>query len=343
MNTAKAINTQEAFSLTMKNCSLLCSILVVFIHSYNVAVYNISANSCVYWLEEIVSQCIARGAVPFFFVSSAFFLYSKEKSVLSVYKSRFKSILLPYLLWNIIYMFFFTVLNKLSLSDGGMDKINVANILEGIFLYKYHYPYWFMFYLIIFTLLYPVIKLIICKNKLVCFLGLASLLVLYLFNVFSRSAIECLIYYYLGAMFGFHYKEKIKKLATTKTQYKLFALAAFVLIETALFVVSNIYEINVSLIKNIIMVLSLFLVSSLLKLKIPQFLLNLSFMIYSIHPIVLEAIEKIVFIVCPHNDLWALIGYIVAPIVSVVIIVGICVLLKKILPSLYMLLNGNRK
>ena len=343
MNTIAAVSSQRAFSLTMKNCSFLCSILVIFIHSYNIVTYNISTNSSVYWFEEVVSQCIARGAVPFFFISSAFFLYQRQKDIISVYKSRFKSIVLPYLLWNVIYMLFFSVLKKLSLSNAGMDKINITNILEGIFLYKYNYAYWFMFYLILFTLLYPVIRQIICRNKLVCFLGFALLLVFYLFKIINHDIIEHLIYYYLGAILGYHYKESAEKIVMIRTRNKVLILMTLFIIGAALFVASNIYSINITLIKSVIMTLLLFFISSLQKIKIPYFLLGLSFMIYSMHPIILEIIEKIIFIVCPHNIFWAATDYVIAPIVSVFIIVALCILMKKICPTVYGLLNGNRK
>ncbi len=347
MNVVLKEDTKKTFSGAMRTCSFICSVLVVFIHSYNISSYNISTNSVVFWFEEIISQFIARGAVPFFFISSAFFLYQREKDVLTVYRSRYKSLVLPYLLWNTIYMIFFGVLTKLSLSDAGMDRITVTNILKGIFLFDYNYTYWFMFHLILFTLLYPIIKQIICRNKIVCALFFLTLLGGYFFSVINgdmkdNDIIESLVYYYLGAIIGYYYKDKTEKIVAVQTKQKILILSILTIMGGVAFVASNIYDVNVTLIRNLIMVLFLFFVSSLQKVKIHSFLLGLSFMIYSMHPIILETIEKIVFIVCPHTAFFATVDYIIAPIVSVVIILCVCALLKKVLPAIYRLLNGNR-
>lgn len=66
-------------------------------------------------------------------------------------------------------------------------------------------------------------------------------------------------------------------------------------------------------------------------------------MIYSMHPMILETIETAIYLIFPHNDLWAAIDYVMAPVASLAIIVGVCALLKKTLPSFYVILNGNRK
>lgn len=347
MNIVRKEDISKTFSDTMKRCSFICSILVVFIHAYNISLYNISDNSIIFWFEEIISQFIARGAVPFFFVSSAFFLYQRPKEVLIVYKSRFKSLVIPYLLWNIIYMLLFGVLAKLSLSDAGMDEITVTNILKGVFLFEYNYTYWFMLHLILFTLLYPVIKQIIFRNKIVCALCFSVLLGLYFFSIINdklkdNDIIESFIYYYLGAIIGYYYRDKTEKIVAIQTKQKVIMFSILFLLGVALFFASNIYNINVTLVRNLIMVLFLFLLSSLPKIKIHSFLLGLSFMIYSMHPIILEAIEKVVFIILPHNAFFATVDYIIAPVVCVVIILCVCALLKKMLPAIYRLLNGNR-
>ena len=66
------MDAKKHFSATMSTCNIICAILVIFIHAYNITVYECS-NSFVFWLEQIISQGIAKGAVPFFFMSSAFF------------------------------------------------------------------------------------------------------------------------------------------------------------------------------------------------------------------------------------------------------------------------------
>ena len=65
------------WSRNIKTLSVICAILIVFIHTYNTEQYSIESGPT-YWLEIIISQNICRIAVPFFFISSAFLLYKKH-------------------------------------------------------------------------------------------------------------------------------------------------------------------------------------------------------------------------------------------------------------------------
>lgn len=342
MSTITVADSTQTFSRAMKNCSFMCSVLVILIHTYNLEVYKIGPDAIIYWIESLVTQNITTCAVPFFFMSSAFFLYQKVREISSVYKSRFKSIVLPYLLWNALYMVALSFLKSLSLSNVGMDRINIMDILKGIFLYQYNYVYWFMFYLILFTLLYPVIKQLVYRNKLICFSCLAILLAVRFFNIINHNILTSFIYYYLGAIGGCYYKERIEKI-TTMHKKKNVAIIVLFIVNLALGMVTRVSNINISIINNLVTIVLLLLISSLPKVTFPKFLLGLSFMIYSMHSIILECVEKIIFIVFPHNALWATIDYFLAPIITLMIVVACCVVMKKICPRLYGILNGNRK
>lgn len=341
MGTISVADSKKAFSQTMKKCSFVCSILVIFIHAYNLEVYKIGSDSIAYWIERFFSNFTAC-AVPFFFMSSAFFLYQKERKTGSVYKSRFKSIVLPYLWWNTLYMIGFSVLKKLSLSNVGLDGINIIDILKGIFLYKYNYVYWFMFSLILFTFLYPVIKQVIGRNRFICFSVLAILLVIDFFKIVNHNIVNSFVYYYIGAVAGHYYTEQLEKIATMHPNKKV-ACIVFCIFGFALSLVANMFHINITIIGNLAVILLLLIVLSVPRFKIPPFLLGLSFMIYSLHSILLECVEKIIYIVFPHNALWAMIDYFTAPAITFVMIVGLCAAMKKICPHLYEMLNGYRK
>lgn len=341
MNTIPIVASKKAFSQTIKKCSFVCSIFVIFIHTYNLEVYKLGSDSIIYWIERFFENLTAC-AVPFFFMSSAFFLYQRERKTVSVYKSRFQSLVLPYFLWNTLYMIAFSILKKLSLSGDGLDSINIIDILKGIFLYKYNYAYWFMFSLILFTLLYPVIKQIIGRNRFVCFSVLAILLANDYFNIINNNIIKFFVYYYIGAIGGCYYTEQVEKIATIPPKKKV-TIIVFCIFGFALSVAANTFNINISVLGNLAVILSLLIVLSVLKFKIPPLLLGLSFMIYSMHSIILECVEKIIYIVFPHNALWATIDYFTAPVITLTIIVGLCTAMRKICPRLYEILNGNRK
>lgn len=341
MNIVSIDDSKKVFSQTMRKCSFVCSILVVFIHTYNLEVYKIGTDSIIYWVERFFANFTAC-AVPFFFMSSAFFLYQKEQKTVSVYKSRFKSIVLPYILWNTLYMIAFSVLKRLSLSNVGLNGLNIIDILKGIFLYKYNYVYWFMFSLILFTLFYPIIKQVVSRNRLVCFFVLAILLVIDFCNIINHNIINSFVYYYIGAIGGCYFSKQIEKIVTIHSKKKAVITVSCIFV-FALSVAANAFDINIRLFGNLATILFLLIMLMNPKFKISSFLLGLSFMIYSMHSILLECVEKIVYIVFPHNALWAAIDYFTAPIITLTIIVSLCTVMKKICPRFYEILNGNRK
>ena len=96
--------------------SFFSSLLVIFIHAFNLNTYGIDkSNPIVYWIEMIISQDIGLLAVPMFFVISGFLFFrtvSDYGSITVKQKKRIKTLLIPYLLWTTIYMLFFFVLTN---------------------------------------------------------------------------------------------------------------------------------------------------------------------------------------------------------------------------------------
>ena len=344
----KMIHTKHAksFSGTMVVCSTICAFLVLLIHSYNVPIYTDVTNPIVYWMQESVVHGIAAAAVPFFFMSSAFFLYSKSKSVKEVYISRFKSLVIPYLLWNTLSMICFTILKSLHLTSVGLDQFSITGILGGVFLHDYLAPYWYMLYLIVMVAIYPLLRWIISRNKIVCLAFLAILILAHIFVTYSPSIridySGSIVYYYIGAILGYYYKDEVEKIPQLPQKRIFLFLATLLPIGILLFFVCNVWDIHLDFLRDIVSV-SLIVLSVIgLNLQTPKFLVGLSFMIYSSHFIILESVEEVFYRLFPHNGLWMMVDFFVAPLITLGIITVACHLLKKVCPKVYMILNGNR-
>lgn len=333
------LNTKQRFSAAMTTCSILSAILVVWIHAYNVEVYS-DTNRVLFWIQEVLSQGVARGAVPFFLMSSAFFLYSKDKKVADVYGSRAKSVLVPYLLWNTVYMVVFAVLRRLSLTNTGMDVITVGNVVEGIFLHKYNYAYWFMRDLILLIALYPLIRWLLRRGKVVSFLVFGGLCVAIAFNVgFVKSG----VYYFIGAVFGHHYSDFVQSVVNAEKKKQVGIICGLLLLSSVLFGVWYIDKwFWVAVLRDLSTAFLMFFTVVCFNVRIGGGFAALSFMIYSIHPLLLEMVEKVIYLFFPHNDLWMMVDYVAAPIVCLGLVVGLCLLWKKLLPSVYKVFNGGR-
>src|SRR5690242_11245593 len=101
----------DNLSEKLRALSLVAVVLVVFIHSHNEEVKFASGKivgnqeSWVLFIENFVSKGIARIAAPIFFmISGLLFFLSYDftlNGIVSKFKSRFKSLVIPYLIWSV--------------------------------------------------------------------------------------------------------------------------------------------------------------------------------------------------------------------------------------------------
>lgn len=334
----------------MSVMSFVSAVLVTLIHSYNVVTYEIGG--IIYWIETFVLN-IARLAVPFFFMSSAYFLYRKEKiPVRKLYRNKFKSIVIPYLIWNTVYMVFFTVLQKFSLTNAGMKDITFVNILKGIFLYESNLAFWFMYKLIIFILLYPFILRVISINKRVAIGIITTILIAFIifgdpinWVGYKILSLEALFYYLLGAFLGRYYREEIENTYKMSGMKRNAIIITGIVISQTIFVMIEVFKIeqvkNLIIIRNTAMIVSLFLILDYFSLKKVKKNQNLTFMIYCMHQMFLESLEKIVYIVLPKTEIVALADYFLAPMFVILMIWLISLIMKKF-PKISAVLYGGR-
>lgn len=334
-------NAKQYFSIAMSTCSILSALLVVWIHAYNIEVYG-GEESPFFWVQEVISQGVARGGVPFFLMSSAFFLYSKEKTTKEVYWSRARSVLLPYLIWNVIYMVVYAVLQRFGVTSSGMDQITLSNVLQGLFLHKYNYAFWFMRDLVVLIFFYPLIRWILRRGKVASYAALAVLLVVYCCGV---EWLESSFYYFIGAILGSHYREKVESIVNLKKTWQIGITVGLFCVVSLFFWLRNICKIDsteLTMIRDLFMAFFMVFFVVTCHIRTTGFLAGLSFMMYCIHPLLLEMIEKTIYLCMPHNNLWMMLDYIFAPVLCILIIIGVCALWKRWLPAVYKLLNGGR-
>ncbi|MEF9935019.1 MAG: acyltransferase [Clostridium sp.] len=136
---------------------------VVLQHSLASFIYEPSVNT----YQGIISAFILnslRFAVPIFVFMTGFSLYYTDKGqgYFEFIRKRFKQIILPYMIWTLIYdilMFFIMGRYDLSLKDLVFQYFNYVLTGTGF------YHLWYMAMIIQFYIIYPVFKLIINKNR----------------------------------------------------------------------------------------------------------------------------------------------------------------------------------
>ena len=217
--------TKNIFTNKVYIYTFLMSILVVLVHSVNFASDNSTLllmlqssdltgtdlggmTGIPAHIENFFSNALGQAAVPGFFMMSGYLFYKTLKELRGIggkWKSRFWSLLVPYGAWNIIYYIIYVLLGRARLS---IEELNSA-----VTYYRYNPLFWYLYQLILLTVLAPVFYILLRKR----ITALASLL-LYLFFLLRGWDLplineDAIIYYFAEgflARFGSSSFEKIK-------------------------------------------------------------------------------------------------------------------------------------
>lgn len=333
--------------------SFFSSLLVIFIHAFNLNTYGIDkSNPIVYWIEMIISQDIGLLAVPMFFVISGFLFFrtvSDYGSITVKQKKRIKTLLIPYLLWTTIYMLFFFVLTNTIFLGKIINEekvvLNIENIVRGVLFHKYANHLWFLYQLLLITAITPIIFLCLSRRYIIypLFIGLFVISVLNgdwgveAGEIYFLQA-ESLLFYCVGAYMSMHRKKEFEGNGSIG-----FGVIMLVLSQ----IMWAVYLLNgaiywAKLLCKIFGTIGIWYAVNPKTIFHAKEFMNYSFFTYTIHIIILEFIEKIIFILFPHSAVAAITDYIAAPFLTMIIIYGLAVILTKYLKKVWWLLNGGR-
>jgi len=156
---------------------------VVFIHGYyssaqvgGSTVGLAAPGASVEFIRNLCSQCIARVAVPFFFLFSGYFFFlgleGDRASYVRRWKARVRTLLIPYLFWNLAVLAIAAIGQSLpawqsSFSGGNTPRFSefgpwdYVKALFGIDRLPVAYQFWFICDLMVLVLLTPVIGFLV--------------------------------------------------------------------------------------------------------------------------------------------------------------------------------------
>jgi surface polysaccharide O-acyltransferase-like enzyme len=376
------MTTNELQSKTINWLRFPLVIAVVFIHMnpvvdmQQVCYSSLSGMDIYSIVGALVSHVLTGIAVPCFFMFSGFFFFYKtEKWNRSVYlkklKSRFTTLVVPYLLWNLIPIFISATAKTIKMDgsiwiyfnglyDKGLWRIfwnycewgsTDTNILGWLMpcYGPYLLPLWFLRDLIIMVFLTPLIYYFVKHTKLY---GIILLGILYYTKIgfiisgFSTSLfLNALFFFSFGTYFSIHGKNIILSLRKGQLFWGLLAIVSMILSTYAdggelkkyflpLYVLSGVITaVNIT---------SFFMERN--KLKVSDTLSKASFFVYVTHRILVLSLTRELFnkIFYPESAIALLIRYITVPFICVCICLGIYYLMKRFTPKTLSLLTGNR-
>jgi len=335
--------------------SFISSILVLFIHSYFAqdSVNNSLISVVNQKFSFFFSRSITQFAVPMFFMLSglSFFKEYNNKKYIKKIKSRIYTLIIPYLLWNTVWLLWelfcsYSFLSKFS-ATGEPYPLTLVSILKGIFFYGCNMPFWFIFDIIVFSLAAPLLFLII-RNKYIGIASVACLSVVSLFGIHIPIGLfyypMSVVFYLTGAIIGYHFFDFASKKSSKPTQItSVVVLSAYILAKN---IVPRELHISNYFIETIVYTIAAYALWNIVDIFIerikPRAIYRRSFAIYAMHLNVAIIILKILSVCTAQNEWLEIPKFIIMAVSTVVIINYVCAFLEKLFPRIYALFMGNR-
>ncbi len=195
-------------SLSLKNLKTILLFLVVAIHCNLCFVhYDIREDfTCYYYFQYYIVEILAKSAVPTFFVISGYFMVFKDKTFdghwfKSKLKSRIERLLIPYIIWNILYLIVYTSEKYLKGEDWA--SFLSYNLLRCFWAtdtgLPIDYPLWYIRDLFLLIIVTPFLLYII-KSKLAFKVTFVVLFILYIYS--DNINIGGVLFYLTGLQIG---------------------------------------------------------------------------------------------------------------------------------------------
>ncbi len=215
---------------------ILC-ILVIFIHARNDNVFTVSV-----WISDVpvlneieafLAADVAGAAVGGFYLGSGYLFYRNYswKLLFSKYRSRIWSLVIPYILWTLLYFFLHVAISRIpALAVIFQDppiQVTWGTIVDAVVNYRYCAFLWFLQFLILYVIASPAIYFLI-QNR---YSGLVAILLVFfaactniIENEQAAAVTNWMTLYMLGGYIGIHFKEIIE---TKKTNTRILTGALF--------------------------------------------------------------------------------------------------------------------
>lgn len=308
------------------------------------------------WLSNHISSLAFICNPAFFFISGMLFFKDGFFNIhIYAYKlrRRIHSLLIPYVIWNTIYLFILCLAEQLKTGFTAIIDKPICQFDINDFLFAYYdiskingqggvsapidIPLWFVRNLLMIVLISPVIffiiKMLSRKGKAITVVVLSAIIVIFdsarYFNEFRSD----ILFFSIGAYFGIE-----KNIIFRLRKYTFYLLIASIVL----------FLLNFTLSSYLLFILSLFqIVAFMLShnyIRIHNTLSQATFFIFASHQLVQGVLYIIVrrgFITF-NNEWSAILCYILFPVIMAVTCLTAFVVMHNLTPNILTLLTGNR-
>lgn len=323
------------------------SVLVIWVHSLNAELFlgTGTAAERVKAVQEFFGGSVAQIAVPGFFMISAYLFYRNFdwEKLPGKWASRFRSVLAPYIIWNLIYYLGYVIGSRLpfvaDVVGKGKIPFGFSAALDAVLHYSYLYVFWYVYQLILLILLAPLLYLLLGNAV----TGIGALLIFYALAqagiVIPVLNLDALLYYSAGAYAALHLDEWTEgKQNNRKTE------AGLVLLVLALILANLPWPGGVfaQVTPRLLAPAALWLIVDPARLPEPPAFMKENFFLYAVHFAIVRLINKSAAAVLPKIWFVPLILYLLMPVIVIAVSYGLSRFLRRYMPGLWRLLVGGR-
>ncbi len=321
--------------------------LVILIHSWNPSLRSFPVTNTV---QAIVSHELPSGAVPLLFLISGYLFYRQQAPTLSVYRrkmrSRLHTLIVPYLIWNAVALGV-QVIGQLTpatskyFTGGTLDVSHLAvfdvlNAFCGFNETPINGPLWFLKYLIIVSIVSPVLWHV-CRKGRVCVVF--ALLVLYFlpWPLWMRHSIFAVVFF-TGGLYLSQFPTDIGR------RERWFLILYPILV--AVKVVGESQGVSSDVLMKLCTLLCIgfwWAAAGRVHSGLLVRLAPVAFFAYVGHGIILQTVRKGVWALhLPQSEVPALLVYVVPPIVATLLLIAAFGILNRWSPAMLAVLCGGR-
>lgn len=325
--------------------STILIIMVVYIHSYYIEAekYFVAL-----FLQRFIGGGICRIANCLFFCISGYLFARNITDMSDVFvkqRKRLRTLLIPYLLWNVIFVLWYVVLeflpgvSRFNNSMGMLDSyihVPIWQSLYNLFVAPAAFQLWFLRDLLVMLVFTPLLWWIAKKQW-----GVALVLALC-----STLVYGWLLYFWIGIIIGVT-KCDIEHVSRPKL---IMLSGVVVYLGYAIYLANGNQQIGI--LDIIVNLLGLYLVWTLYDVfakgrclsdkGIWKYICGYSFFIYCFHEPAFNVIKKLALVICGTSEPVLIFFYFLNPWVMVFVAVLVAKLLQRHVPAIYKILTGGR-
>ena len=326
----------EKFSWKITWVSFVGNVLI-FLHHANLKDYYPEKTTAMsVAMMDFFSYLAVIAMSWFFFISGYLFFRNFEMSKFKdKLLSRCRTLLIPYIIWNT-----FSVLLQM-LKGGNVLKDGALSFIKDNYVFAFgggcaNGPLWYIFRLIEFVILAPMIYYIIRNNK----IGFVAIAVVFILNLLNGTGYFEFWYfvpiYMLGSWIGLNFYSDLERTCIAIDGHKLvFTLALLVAIVELLM---NLVIGSVSYWVRIVCLIPLLYIIRRHSFGPPKAYTKIGMFLYCVHDIIFRIVRNIITLF----DMNMVLSWLVLIASSTVVIVVAWIILRRYMPRTLNLLTGGR-